>query len=1840
MKRIFRSYLVLTLPVAILAASCAPVPQPSGLPPAGPTTQQARSGNFWISGPDSVAFRQFNVTAPGKVFVVAKWTGASPQLTLELQGRRRPSEPDPTAPYAVITGASPLKLVYDVTPQDFKRGVSWRAVLKDASGNRDATGDITIEVPVSPAREAAFKAQGVRLRAGDLWPNANLSSAFFTRLNSGATASLHGIVTLRQACTCQDNLRLERDGVLLLRHLPGRQAIARIDRRFTLATNPLVSSIALLDPEDKIDPDILVGNFARFVVSPDGSPLRNQVAAGAGLVNVTVTFFRDVAASRISQILTAEGVPFTRLSDIQWQITVPPVRLRPLAANDEVEAIDAGPAPALPDNDNSRAAINTNVLQNGTVNAAGTVITYAGATGQGVTVGVQDQGIDASHGDLNVVASLSEAADGSHGTHVAGTIAGSGLLSNGTNTAGGANGGTPFQWRGQAPNAGLIASGDLDTASVMLTAIQSNSLDLYNRSQSYGFDGNYDAENNRIDSLIHGGATDSGTRVPARLLVTSAGNHGNAPLNQRPAGGAAGTTLNSAGGTGYFSITKQLKNAIIVGNQSSLVTAAAVSLAGSSSLGPTYDGRIKPDVLALGTNILSTGTNGDGVCVPAGTNLSNGYVSCSGTSMASPAIAGGVAQLLELWQTSYNAPIGATLDANPPLPALMRALVIDTATDVVQADVRGAVSPDVDLDSNAANGNDGQGRIPATVGPDYATGWGTANFNAAATILTDTRTVRGRTLSDRMVQGIVSQGGTREYDFVVNQGGPVRVTLAWDDTEATSLNPATSPMLVNDLDLELVGPDGTLYYPWRLGHTITDPAGNALADAAQTPGTDIRVALPIQPVVGPLFQWQFVCSAGAPPGCPTTAQAVAPVNPDNVPFDAVDGNGANDVWVATTGKDHLNNVEQVLVNVPNNPAQFGHWKARVTGFSIKDNAQSFALVGFPYPALPDLVPSSTDRVAFATFGTPISFNWKVRNVSATGTGVGFTHQVLLSKDFALGNDVVLTDTTAAPFAALAGGAEASRTSTVTITQADAAALLGNPAATVDDLIASDAFLLVRADSGDAVLEHDDVNLLAIQLGRQVDVVTVYDRSGSMGASVPISGGSQTKIQQMQDSANLFVDLLRRDAGDRLGQVSFASSSSTDFSDGAGAVKSFGAADVAAAQTAISGLSASGQTNIRGALDTALNLIPASTDRRKVIIFFSDGMRTAGGDPNEASFLQRFANDNVKVFAVGFGTEGGEGLSGLDIGLLQNLANAGAGGFFHVTQSALELDKFFVNALANAVAADVIVDPVDSLAPGQTKEVPINVVGPDRIVTFVLTWDNAARRPIFDLVSPSGIVIGSGNAATFGDAVTRLDTATYALAQVKLPVGVGPNQLHAGPWKMRISNGTAGAVRFAASAITESDIVAATTIEPTADGVHDVGEPMTLTTFVQDAGKPVTDATVTVSAKFPIVSLGNALSAANITPAEFNAVPATVNGEPIGVIQRLTMALTRRQGHDPISYVTTQFTATAVPGKPGLYRGSMERTRATGPYTFTARAEALTKDCETFTREGVTSAYIPQKTDGRRTPVVVTTSRDQTFVVSFAPRDSGGGFVGPGLATSITVKATGAEPTSALVDRFDGSYEQTFRGLPGVAAARIAIDVDGQTLAPKTIAFGLPSVAAVSVTEGPNIQPIRTSIVLDPAGSAPAGGIKEVILVKDGVETRVNDLQWDQERRTIKLVVPAGLSPGGYDLLLSDGNGIGPASTPARFYVKASSGVGSTHLVTIEHALASLAATGDPTGQIRVSLLDAIQQVPLGPRVTDTIKNAALTETVALMAHDASPVNPSGMQAVSTLLATAKLDLGT
>ena len=204
-------------------------------------------------------------------------------------------------------------------------------------------------------------------------------------------------------------------------------------------------------------------------------------------------------------------------------------------------------------------------------------------------------------------------------------------------------------------------------------------------------------------------------------------------------------------------------------------------MASFSSRGPTDDTRIKPDVVAPGTWILSAFSSlyqqgyGDPVNPQNGIHQWDGwgmpinseYKYMGGTSMSNPIAAGGVTVVKDY----YNKAKGINATA-----ALVKATIINSAVDMA------------DENNDGVNDND----FPI---PNVHEGWGRVNLDGA----TD-----GTIAFVEEGTGL-STGGSQVFN-VTSTGGPLKVSLVWSDfasTDTASIN------LVNDLDLTVSGPSGT-----------------------------------------------------------------------------------------------------------------------------------------------------------------------------------------------------------------------------------------------------------------------------------------------------------------------------------------------------------------------------------------------------------------------------------------------------------------------------------------------------------------------------------------------------------------------------------------------------------------------------------------------------------------------------------------------------------------------------------------------------------------------------------------------------------------------------------------------------------------------------------------------------------------------------------------------------------------------------------------------------------------------------------------------------------------------
>ncbi|MBB5857567.1 S8 family serine peptidase [Amycolatopsis umgeniensis] len=248
-----------------------------------------------------------------------------------------------------------------------------------------------------------------------------------------------------------------------------------------------------------------------------------------------------------------------------------------------------------------------------------------GWTGKGSTVAVVDTGIDEKHPDLagKTITSADFSGDGDvvdrhgHGTHCASIVAGTGAASGG-------------RYKGVAPDAKLVvakvfdASGEGDTAQVMagIDWVVAQGAKIVNLSLGAGVSDGADPLSEQIDTL----SAKSGT-----LFVVAAGNSG----------------------PGDRSVTTP-------GAATSALTVGAVDrddkIAWFSSRGPRLrDAVVKPEITAPGVGIVAARAADTAMGEP----VDDSYTAASGTSMATPHVAGAAAILLQqrpglTWQELKN----------------------------------------------------------------------------------------------------------------------------------------------------------------------------------------------------------------------------------------------------------------------------------------------------------------------------------------------------------------------------------------------------------------------------------------------------------------------------------------------------------------------------------------------------------------------------------------------------------------------------------------------------------------------------------------------------------------------------------------------------------------------------------------------------------------------------------------------------------------------------------------------------------------------------------------------------------------------------------------------------------------------------------------------------------------------------------------------------------------------------------------------------------------------------------------------------------------------------------
>ncbi len=517
----------------------------------------------------------------------------------------------------------------------------------------------------------------------------------------------------------------------------------------------------------------------------------------------TFSYDQDVIMELLPLGTWVEQVSMTR-----YEIGLPIISFQNLISLEEVKWVELRPTLIL-NNNVADGIIDVDTIRN-----------TLGYDGTGQTVAVCDSGIDTGVDDHNVDGDIhldfdnrvtifnwagSSADDGiGHGTHVTGSVAGDGSSSSGSIQGMAPNASIVFQGIG-TDSGGLSTPGNL---SRLFTQAYNNGARVH--TNSWGSSGSYG-----VYTTSSRDADWSMFYYPELVILFSAGNSG---TDSSPTDGkvdsdsisppstaksiitvGASENLRSSGGLqwswGSLWPSEFPQNPI----RSDAVSDDEDGLAAFSSRGPTDDGRMKPDIVAPGTNILSTrstasSTNG------WGTYSNNNYLYMGGTSMSCPITAGTAALVREYYNRTH--------DIDDPLGSLVKATLINGAVDMTPGQY---------------------GTNPTTQEvnrrPDMDQGWGRINLKGSVD-------PTGKSVAYLEERDGITTGENVTRGLRVNSGNELRLTLAWSDYPG---NPASSKQLVNDLDLRLTAPNGTVYH----GNDFSYPFDDSRDDTNPVEGISI-----------------------------------------------------------------------------------------------------------------------------------------------------------------------------------------------------------------------------------------------------------------------------------------------------------------------------------------------------------------------------------------------------------------------------------------------------------------------------------------------------------------------------------------------------------------------------------------------------------------------------------------------------------------------------------------------------------------------------------------------------------------------------------------------------------------------------------------------------------------------------------------------------------------------------------------------------------------------------------------------------------------------------------------
>jgi serine protease AprX len=695
---------------------------------------------------------------------------------------------------------------------------SWLAILRIALLAAFVVG---LSLPMASVRAGEVEPLFLYLQAGAFDPltaDLDIPSAL---TYSEAQVEQAGTYLLQLNGPVEDVTKasLEAAGALIGPYVPDYAFLVHLDAqaKANVAKLPFVRWVGPFQPAYKLAPGMDYSKRSYRVIL---APWADKTAAGVGLAAFSPSLTEQ--ADGYSAVLDEQGIQLAALRpEVIW---IEPIYLQ--RVNNDIGA--------------------------GTI-MGGTTAWSRGYDGAGVGIAVADTGLDTGviatvHSDFaGRVAHISSwpvqntdwgcgtvlnpgANDGAadldsgHGTHVTGSVAGNGTRSSGVIKglayAATINFSAIEQWTDWPASCspygltdGYYLTGIPDDTRLLLAEAYGWGARVHNNSWGGGTAGVYDQQAAYFDDFLSSNR-DMTVTVSAGNEGTDANDDGYVDLNSISSPGTAKNVITigasdneraTGGYSGYTWGTAWPSDYQVPPTSTDSLSDNRNELAAFSSRGPMADGRIKPDLVAPGTNILSTKSS---QTTDTGWGPYNEYyMYMGGTSMASPLSSGAAAVVRDFL-------ISAQSIANPS-SALIKATLINSAVDM-----------------------SGYGNAAQEAGqpiPNMHEGWG--RIDVAAATAPNVRRFTDNTAG-------LNTSGTATYNYNILAGTPLKVSLVWTDPEAAALASVT---LVNNLNLTVTAPGGATVYKgnvfsggWTQGNTGTADAVNNVENVyIQSPAAGI-----------------------------------------------------------------------------------------------------------------------------------------------------------------------------------------------------------------------------------------------------------------------------------------------------------------------------------------------------------------------------------------------------------------------------------------------------------------------------------------------------------------------------------------------------------------------------------------------------------------------------------------------------------------------------------------------------------------------------------------------------------------------------------------------------------------------------------------------------------------------------------------------------------------------------------------------------------------------------------------------------------------------------------------